>query len=63
MSLDQLGQHVVVAAICKNDAAAQKACRASWPGSFEWPGVRLVTRRLLEALRRAAPGATGVVCA
>eukprot|EP00972_Heterocapsa_arctica_P071859 10614964-Heterocapsa_arctica.AAC.1 len=35
--------------------------RANWPDSIEWPDVRLVTRRLLEDLRRAAPAATGVV--
>eukprot|EP00972_Heterocapsa_arctica_P092784 13683657-Heterocapsa_arctica.AAC.1 len=61
MSLDRLGQHVVIAAICEIDVTARKTYRANWPGSIEWPDIRQVTRRLLEDLRRAAPGATGFV--
>eukprot|EP00972_Heterocapsa_arctica_P059377 8756089-Heterocapsa_arctica.AAC.1 len=61
MSLNRLGQLVVVAAICENVAAARMAYRANWPRSIEWPDVQLGTRRLLKDLRRAAPGATCVV--
>eukprot|EP00972_Heterocapsa_arctica_P004538 674921-Heterocapsa_arctica.AAC.1 len=61
MSLDRLGQHIILAAVCEIDPAARKTNRANWPGCVEWPDIRKVGRRQLEDLRRAAPGATGVV--
>ncbi|CAK0897904.1 unnamed protein product, partial [Prorocentrum cordatum] len=57
---DRIGAAVVLRVICEKDPAARAVSRRAWPGGIEWPDITKVTREMVAAVRRAAPGATGI---